>query len=206
MKRLRVLENQLLVSWLNIQVRSLLTNQGVTSPSSQSDRRLANGGISSIKSSDTSSWRLGEEQFSILVYIMDVGNDLRTLVQLLLWLLPISGTVSSLPASHVNHGIPAYVGIRGGSPCAVGETTLLSCLQRYNCLIPLFIHIANMFIPVIYLHRSDPMFCKGVDFDMVAWAPYKYGLSWLASGMKMLWRPWICFHRLYLQLCNELQM
>ncbi|XP_024382046.1 mediator of RNA polymerase II transcription subunit 12 isoform X2 [Physcomitrium patens] len=132
MKRLRVLENQLLVSWLNIQVRSLLTNQGVTSPSSQSDRRLANGGISSIKSSDTSSWRLGEEQFSILVYIMDVGNDLRTLVQLLLWLLPISGTVSSLPASHVNHGIPAYVGIRGGSPCAVGETTLLSCLQRYE--------------------------------------------------------------------------
>ncbi|XP_024364387.1 mediator of RNA polymerase II transcription subunit 12 [Physcomitrium patens] len=132
MKRLRVVENQMIVSWLDSQLRSILTNQGITSPSLQGDRRLANGGVSNTDSADPGTWRLGEEQFSIIVYIMDVGNDLHTLMQLLLWLLPISGTISSPSVIHVNHGIPAYVGSRDGSSCAVGETALLSCLQRYE--------------------------------------------------------------------------
>lgn len=133
MKRLRVVENRMLVSWLDNQVRSLLSNQGVTFPSSQANRRLANGGVPEADSADTGTWRLGEEQFAIIVYIMDVGNDLRTLVQFLLWLLPIAGTSSSGPLNHVNPGIPAYAGGSDSSPCGVGETAMLSCLQRYKC-------------------------------------------------------------------------
>lgn len=131
MKRLRVAENRMLVIWLDSQVRSLLSNEGITFPSSQANRRLANGGVLDADSVDTGTWRLGEEQFAIIVYIMDVGNDLRTLVQLLLWLLPISGTSLSAPLSHVNPGIPAYAGSSDSSPCGVGETAMLSCLQRY---------------------------------------------------------------------------
>lgn len=132
MKRLRVAENRMLVSWLDSQVRSLLTNQGITFPNSQAHRRLANGAVSDADSADTGTWRLGDEQFAIIVYIMDVGNDLHTLVKLLLWLLPIAGISSSAPPSHVNHGIPAYAGASDGSPCGVGETAMLSCLQRYE--------------------------------------------------------------------------
>jgi hypothetical protein len=132
MKRLRVAENRMLVSWLDSQVRSLLTNQGITFPNSQAHRRLANGAVSDADSADTGTWRLGDEQFAIIVDIMDVGNDLHTLVKLLLWLLPIAGISSSAPPSHVNHGIPAYAGASDGSPCGVGETAMLSCLQRYN--------------------------------------------------------------------------
>lgn len=132
MKRLRVAENRMLVSWLDCQVRSLLLNQGITFPNSQGHRRSANGGVPDSDSVDTGIWRLGDEQFAIIVYIMDVGNDLHTLVQLLLWLLPLAGISSSAPPSHVNHGIPAYAGASDSSPCGVGETAMLSCLQRYN--------------------------------------------------------------------------
>lgn len=132
MNRLRVAENRLLVSWLDSQVRSLLMNQGITFPSSQAHRRLANGGVSDADSADTGPWRLGDEQFAIIVYIMDVGNDLHTLVNLLLWLFPIAGISSSSPPSHVNHGIPAYAGGSDSSPCGVGETAMLSCLSRYD--------------------------------------------------------------------------
>lgn len=128
MKRLRVAENRLLVGWLDSQVRSLLSNQGISFPNIQANRGLANGGVFDA---DTGTWRLAEEHFAIIVYIMDVGNDLRTLVQLLLWLLPISGISSSVPFNHVNPGIPAYAGSSDSSPCAVSETAMLSCLQRY---------------------------------------------------------------------------
>lgn len=141
MKRLKVVENQMIVSWLDNQLRSILTNQGVTSPSLQGDRRLANGVVSNADSADAGTWRLGEEQFSIIVYIMDVGNDLHTLMQLLLWILPISGTVSPPSVIHVNHGIPAYAGNRDGSACAVGETALLSYLQRYAHLFLTLLHV-----------------------------------------------------------------
>lgn len=161
MKRLRVVENQMIVSWLDSQLRSILTNQGITSPSLQGDRRLANGGVSNTDSADPGTWRLGEEQFSIIVYIMDVGNDLHTLMQLLLWLLPISGTISSPSVIHVNHGIPAYVGSRDGSSCAVGETALLSCLQRYTHLIlphVTYYYDLNLFMLTVCLHCCDSMF------------------------------------------------
>lgn len=131
MKSLRVGEKWMIVSWLDSSVRNLVNSSGLTFPKSQLNYGMGNGGISTIGSEQlggTLGWRMGEEQLSIVVYIMDMGNNFHTLVQLLLWLLPIAPTSPSTPG-HVNRGI-SHLGNKDGSLCDLGEAAILSCLQR----------------------------------------------------------------------------
>lgn len=121
----------MIVSWLDSSVRNLVSSWGLTFPKSQVNYGMGNGGISSTAPEElggTLGWRMGEEQLSIVVYIMDMGNNFHTLVQLLLWLLPIAPTSPSTPG-HVNRGI-SQLGNKDGSLCDLGEAAILSCLQR----------------------------------------------------------------------------
>lgn len=108
-RRLRLNEKKFLASWLDLVVR-----------------RLVAGG----EGGTCVRWRLNEEQLAVVIYVLDVANDFHTLVQLVLWLLPIAPVSPAAPPGHGNRGIATLPWIRENSTCDVGESVLLSCLRR----------------------------------------------------------------------------
>lgn len=132
MKRLRVGENHMIVSWLGTLVRTLVSSGGLTVPSSHYNQGLGNGEISDstlAESGNITRWRMGEEQLAIIVFVMDMGSDFHALLQLLLWLLPVAAAPPSKTPGHVNRGMSPFPG-KEASLCDVGEAAILSCLQR----------------------------------------------------------------------------
>ncbi|BFI43571.1 hypothetical protein MPTK2_Ug00450 [Marchantia polymorpha subsp. ruderalis] len=113
-RRLRLNEKKFLASWLDLVVR-----------------RLVAGG----EGGTCVRWRLNEEQLAVVIYVLDVANDFHTLVQLVLWLLPIAPVSPAAPPGHGNRGIATLPWIRENSTCDVGESVLLSCLRRYEGLL-----------------------------------------------------------------------
>jgi hypothetical protein len=109
-------------------VRSLVSSGGYYAPSVH-----ANGfpdSASVLEQASMVQWRIGEEQLALIVLVMDTGNDLHTLLQLLLWLLPIAAIPPANPPGHVGRGIGALSGSKESSMCDVGEAVVLSCLRR----------------------------------------------------------------------------
>jgi hypothetical protein len=130
MKCLRVGENRSIVRWLDSLVRSLVSSGGYYAPSVH-----ANGfpdSASVLEQASMVQWRIGDEQLALIVLVMDTGNDLHTLLQLLLWLLPIAAIPPANPPGHVGRGIGALSGSKESSMCDVGEAVVLSCLRRYE--------------------------------------------------------------------------
>ena len=78
-------------------------------------------------------WKLGEDELSVILYLMDISDDLVSVVKFLLWLLP---KVLNSPNSTIHSGrnvlmLPRNVENR---VCDVGEAFLLSSLRRFAAL------------------------------------------------------------------------
>lgn len=73
-------------------------------------------------------WRLGEDELSAILYIMDVCDELVSATRFLLWLFP---KLPSNPGSTM-HGrnILILPRIAENQACEVGEAFLLSCVRR----------------------------------------------------------------------------
>ena len=76
-------------------------------------------------------WKLGEDELSALLYLMDATNDLVLAVKFLLWLFP---KVLSSSNSTVSSGRNVVMLTRNvdNQVCKVGESFLLSSLRRCN--------------------------------------------------------------------------
>ncbi|KAJ7947292.1 Mediator of RNA polymerase II transcription subunit 12 [Quillaja saponaria] len=127
LKQLRCVEKRAITIWLMTNVRQLVeeTEKAVGKAGQFGRPFIIPDDRSSIR------WKLGEDELSAILYLMDVSNDLISAVKFILWLLPkvIGGPNSTIRSgrntSMVSRNVESQV-------CEVGEAFLLSSLRRYE--------------------------------------------------------------------------
>ncbi|KAG1362631.1 mediator of RNA polymerase II transcription subunit 12 [Cocos nucifera] len=126
-KQLRWLEKRSISIWLLKTIRQLVEeNEKATSKVSNCT------GVFSAPTDDGISvrWRIGEDELLSILYILDTASDLVSVVKLLVWLLPKTlGRPSTAVHAGRNIMLPKN---RESQICKVGESFLLSSLQRYE--------------------------------------------------------------------------
>ncbi|XP_008811115.1 mediator of RNA polymerase II transcription subunit 12-like [Phoenix dactylifera] len=126
-KQLRWLEKRSISIWLLKAMKQLVEeNEKATSKVSNCT------GVFSAPADDGISvrWTIGEDELLSILYILDTASDLVSVVKLLLWLLQKTlGGPST--AVHVGRSITVPKN-RENQVCKVGESFLLSSLQRYE--------------------------------------------------------------------------
>ncbi|KAL2570308.1 hypothetical protein GLYMA_18G232900v4 [Glycine max] len=127
LKQLRFVERKEVTLWLMTVVRQLIEeSEKNVGKVSQFGRPFA-----TVDDKSSIRWKLGEDELSALLYLMDVSDDLVSAVKFLLWLLP---KVYSSPNSTIHSGRNALMLPRNveNQACDVGEAFLLSSLRRYE--------------------------------------------------------------------------
>ncbi|KAK7295086.1 hypothetical protein RJT34_17989 [Clitoria ternatea] len=127
LKRLRFVEKKEITMWLMTIVRQLIE---------ETERNVGKVGqfgrpLATVDDRSSIRWKLGEDELSALLYLMDISDDLVSAVRFLLWLLP---KVYSSPNSTIHSGRNVLMMPRNveNQPCDVGEAFLLSSLRRYE--------------------------------------------------------------------------
>ncbi|KAJ4955227.1 hypothetical protein NE237_012010 [Protea cynaroides] len=127
LKQLRLLEKRAISVWLVALLRQLVEGAEMT----PAKIGQCTGPFPPIDGRSSIRWKLGEDELSSILYLMDVSSDLVSAIKFLLWLLPkvhnsfnstIHGgrSILMLPKSTESHA------------CVVGEAFLLSCIWRYE--------------------------------------------------------------------------
>lgn len=123
LKQLRLLERRYISLWLIASIRQLVEgNEKVVSKGGQCTSTL-----SPIDDRSAVRWKLGEDELSFILYLLDVSSDLFSAVKFLLWLLP-----KALPSPNSSgRNILALTRSSESNVCEVGEAFLLSSIRRY---------------------------------------------------------------------------
>ncbi|XP_043712338.1 mediator of RNA polymerase II transcription subunit 12-like [Telopea speciosissima] len=127
LKQQRLVEKRAISVWLITLVRQLVEGSEKT----PAKIGQGSGAFPPIDDRNSVRWKLGEDELSSVLYLMDVSSDLVSAIKFLLWLLQkalaspnstIHGgrSILMLPKNTESHG------------CEVGEGFLLSCIQRYE--------------------------------------------------------------------------
>ena len=123
LKGLRFVEKKKITVWLITVVRRLIE---------ETEKNVGKFGRSFAAVDDRSSirWKLGEDELSALLYLMDISDDLVSAVKFLLWLLP---KVYNSPSSTIHSGRNVMMPSRNveNQVCDVGEAFVLSSLRRF---------------------------------------------------------------------------
>ncbi|KAK8964492.1 Mediator of RNA polymerase II transcription subunit 12 [Platanthera guangdongensis] len=125
-KQLRLLEKRSISIWLSTTIRQLVdgSEKATSKPSN------VNGSFSiPVDDRNTVRWKLGEEELSTVLYILDISSDLILAVRLLLWLLSKS-LCGQINNGHVGRSVMMLTKSRENHVFQVGEAFLLSALQR----------------------------------------------------------------------------
>ncbi|KDP28624.1 hypothetical protein JCGZ_14395 [Jatropha curcas] len=127
LKQLRFVEKRSITVWLVTVVKQLVeeTERNIAKASQFTRTFVPADDRSSIR------WKLGEDELSAVLYLMDVCNGLVSAAKLLLWLLPkvVSNTNSTI---HSGRNIAVLQRNMENHACEVGEAFLMSCLRRYE--------------------------------------------------------------------------
>ncbi|KAK6260676.1 Mediator complex [Theobroma cacao] len=127
LKQLRFVEKRIVTVWLISVVRQLVEE------SEKSVAKVGQYGRPFVVADEKSPlrWKLGEDELSTILYLMDVSCDLPSAVKFLLWLLP---KVISNPSPTIQSGRNILMVPRNveNHACEVGEAYLLSSLRRYE--------------------------------------------------------------------------
>ncbi|RWR91721.1 mediator of RNA polymerase II transcription subunit 12-like protein isoform X1 [Cinnamomum micranthum f. kanehirae] len=127
LKQLRLLERRYITLWLIASVRQLVEgDEKAVAKVSQ-----CTSPFSPIDDGSSVRWRLGEDELSFILYLLDVSSDLFSAVKFLLWLLP---KALPSPNSGVHGGRNILVPNRNSESnvCEVREAFLLSSIRRYE--------------------------------------------------------------------------
>ncbi|RDX83941.1 Mediator of RNA polymerase II transcription subunit 12, partial [Mucuna pruriens] len=127
LKQLRFVEKRAIAVWLLTAARQVIEEM------EKNVGKVGQFGRPFPIADDRSSiqWKLGEDELSAILYLMDISDDLVSAVKFLLWLLP---KVLNSPNSSIHSGrnvlmVPRKV---ENQVCDVGEAFLLSSLRRYE--------------------------------------------------------------------------
>ncbi|XP_019434667.1 PREDICTED: mediator of RNA polymerase II transcription subunit 12 [Lupinus angustifolius] len=125
-KRLRFVEKRAMAVWLMTVVRQVVEeNEKNVGKVGQFGRPFSIVDDSSIW------WKLGEDELSSILYLMDISDDLVSAAKFLIWLLP---KVFNSPNSTIQSGRNVLMPPRNveNQVCCVGEAFLISSLRRYE--------------------------------------------------------------------------
>ncbi|CAI8607290.1 unnamed protein product [Vicia faba] len=127
LKQLRFVEKRLVAAWLLTVVKQVIEE------TEKSIGKVGQYGRAYSMVDDRSSirWKLGEDELSGILYLIDITDDLVSGVKFLLWLMP---KVLSSPNSSIHSGRNILMLPRNveNQVCDVGEAFLLSSLRRYE--------------------------------------------------------------------------
>ncbi|KAK7382081.1 hypothetical protein VNO80_00774 [Phaseolus coccineus] len=127
LKQLRFVEKRAIAVWLLTVVRQVIEEMD------KNVGKVGQFGRPFSVADDRSSiqWKLGEDELSAILYLMDISHDLVSAVKFLLWLLP---RVLNSPNSTIHSGRNVLMLARNveNQVCDVGEAFLLSSLRRYE--------------------------------------------------------------------------
>ncbi|KAK7292678.1 hypothetical protein RJT34_15529 [Clitoria ternatea] len=127
LKQLRFVEKRSIAVWLLTVVRQ------VVEETEKNVGKVGQFGRPLSVADDRSSlrWRLGEDELSAILYLIDITDDLVSTVKFLLWLLP---KVLNSPNSTIHSGRNVLMLPRNveNHVCDVGEAFLLSSIRRYE--------------------------------------------------------------------------
>ncbi|KAL3536818.1 hypothetical protein ACH5RR_000184, partial [Cinchona calisaya] len=130
LKKMRLVEKRTVMIWLITVVKHLVEEAEKTAA------KVGQYGRPYSASDDGNSvrWRLGEDEVSMILYLMDVSNELVPAAKFLLWLLP---KVLSSPAASIHGGRNILMLPRNAENlvCEVGEAFLVSSIRRYENII-----------------------------------------------------------------------
>ncbi|VFQ74742.1 unnamed protein product [Cuscuta campestris] len=76
-------------------------------------------------------WKLGEEELSMILYLMDACNELVLALRFLLWLLPKVHGCATVTI-HGSRNVLVIPRMAENNVCEVGESYVLSSVQRYE--------------------------------------------------------------------------
>lgn len=125
LKQLRFVEKRTISVWLITVVRQVVEENEKNIPKvGQLGRPLT-----SVDDRNGIRWKLGEDELSTILYLMDVSNDLVLAVKFVLWLLP---KVLGSHNSTIHGGRSSLMLPRNAESqvCEVGEAILVSSLRR----------------------------------------------------------------------------
>ncbi|XAR63055.1 hypothetical protein NMG60_11022861 [Bertholletia excelsa] len=127
LKQLRFVEKRVISVWLVTLVKQLVEESEKSAPKSGQYGRA----FPSVEEKSSIRWKLGEDELSAILYLMDISNELVSAARFLLWLLP---KVPSGPNSTIHGGRNLLMLSRnvGSQFCEVGEAFLLSSIRRYE--------------------------------------------------------------------------
>ncbi|CAH2069143.1 unnamed protein product, partial [Thlaspi arvense] len=126
LKQLQFVDKRSIAVWLTTVVRQLVEE---SEKSSGRVGQVNRGAPAEEKS--TVRWKLGADELSSILFLMDISLDLVSVVKFLLWLLP---KANSSPSFTVQGGRNLIVVPRNveNNRCEVGEAILVSSLRRYE--------------------------------------------------------------------------
>ncbi|GAB4861739.1 hypothetical protein Ancab_036993 [Ancistrocladus abbreviatus] len=124
LKRLRFVKKRALAIWLMTAVKQLVED---TERAAMKLGQL-NRQISSADDRSLVRWKLGEDDVSVIIYLMDVSSDLSTAVRFLIWLLPKAVNNGGRNVTLLPRNLESLA-------CEVGESFLLSCIRRYENIV-----------------------------------------------------------------------
>ncbi|KAL0846059.1 hypothetical protein Bca101_019305 [Brassica carinata] len=126
LKQLQFVDKRSIAVWLATVVRQLVEE------SEKSSVRVGqfNKGAP-VEEKNTVRWKLGADELSSILFLMDLSLDLVSVVKFLLWLLP---KAKSSPSFSVQGGRNLLIMPRNveNNVCEVGEAILVSSLRRYE--------------------------------------------------------------------------
>ena len=160
LKKLRFGEKRTITVWLMAVVRQLVE---------ETEKTLGKAGqfgrpFTPVDDRSSIRWKLGEDELSAILYLMDVTNDLVSAVKFLLWLFP---KVLSSSNSTISSGRNVVILPRNmdNQVCEVGESFLLSSLRR--CTLNSSIKSINFVISAIFFPPFFP-------FPLFLFVSYSY--------------------------------
>ncbi|KAL8263474.1 hypothetical protein R6Q59_021604 [Mikania micrantha] len=130
MKHVPLDEKRVIVVWLMGMVRQLL-DEAVTI--TETAPKMGHYGRSLSPADDKwlAKWKLGEDELSNILYLMDVCDDLVSAARLLVWLLS-KVPINLIPAAHGGRNAIILPRNVDNQQCVVGEVFILSSLRRYE--------------------------------------------------------------------------
>ncbi|XP_038681797.1 mediator of RNA polymerase II transcription subunit 12-like [Tripterygium wilfordii] len=130
LKQLRYVEKRTIAVWLTTIVRQLVEE---TEKNAFKTGQLSRPFIS-VDDRSSLQWKLGEDELSIILYLMDVCGDLVLLANFLLWLLP---KVFSYTSSTIHGGRNLLMPFRNteNPACEIGEAFVISSIRRYENIV-----------------------------------------------------------------------
>ncbi|KAD6453224.1 hypothetical protein R6Q59_014982 [Mikania micrantha] len=123
-------EKRVIVVWLMGMVRQLVDKAGKTTETAPKVGHFGRN-MSPVDDKGLAKWKVGEEELSTILYLMDVCDDLVSAARFLIWLLP-KVPINPIPTVHGGRNVMIVPRSVENQVCAVGETFVLSSLRRYE--------------------------------------------------------------------------